>query len=232
MKILNKMGINRMVKDTRGIAVVEMSIMLSLVLFMLFGFFECARIFWIHSSMENALVAAGRFAMINAADDTRLRDEFNANIFDLDASDFTFAITPFTEQGIHYETFNTTRMVSSMVRMIPALNHILLHAQVTVSAPAGVFECARLGTLMGTARGYLLRVQNDTEGAIRLFTLDDKGKKTLNTRVEAGKAQIFTKPIQNGQPWVVTDDSGACLEIVVPWRPTPNLIVSPSDQHS
>jgi hypothetical protein len=78
-------------------------------------------------------------------------------------------------------------------------------------------------TAMTSARRTISTLFNETGAAIRLFALDAAGARTPRTTIEDNRGgEILTRV---GNPVVVADAAGQCLEIVMPGARTRFLLV-------
>jgi hypothetical protein len=71
-----------------------------------------------------------------------------------------------------------------------------------------------------------LLLYNDSGGDIRAFALDGEGKRSRELTVGDDRTARFLTRV--GQPWLVTDASGQCLEIIMPGQRT-RFITIPAD---
>jgi hypothetical protein len=93
--------------------------------------------------------------------------------------------------------------------------------------PGGLVACSQeqsLRTWPGTAPIKLL-LYNASGADIRVFALDFEGKRRRSISIgDDRSASIFT---YIKRPWVVTDASGQCLEIIQPGHSTRYLVIEP-----
>jgi hypothetical protein len=89
-----------------------------------------------------------------------------------------------------------------------------------------VLTCAQEQTLKAVqdAVPIQLLVYNDSGADIRLFALDGDGGRSRGLVVGDARSVAFLAHVS--QPWVVTDASGQCLEIVMPGQRTRFLTIS------
>jgi hypothetical protein len=92
--------------------------------------------------------------------------------------------------------------------------------------PGGVLACSEERTLKASTGAAPIRllIYNASGSDLQLFGLDRDGKRALpqGTIGDNASASILTNV---GSPWVVTDASGQCLEIVLPGQRTRYLTV-------
>jgi beta-lactamase regulating signal transducer with metallopeptidase domain len=91
--------------------------------------------------------------------------------------------------------------------------------------PGEVAACSRETELKprNEAIPISLFLFNTTGGDIRIYNLDDKGKRTAHgTIADNMSSQIWTTV---GSPWVITDRAGKCLQIVLPGERTRSLAI-------
>jgi BlaR1 peptidase M56/Domain of unknown function (DUF3471) len=96
------------------------------------------------------------------------------------------------------------------------------------STPGEILTCAQEQTLkaaQGTVPIQLL-LYNDSGADIRAVALDGDGSRSRDLLVGDERSAPFLAHI--GQPWVVTDASGQCLEIIMPGQRTRFLTI-PAD---
>jgi beta-lactamase regulating signal transducer with metallopeptidase domain len=93
--------------------------------------------------------------------------------------------------------------------------------------PGEVVTCAQEPTLKQTPGGAPIQVilYNDTGADIRAFALDGQGQRSRDVAVADERSVAILTSI--GEPWIVTDTSGQCLEVVVPGRNTRALAILP-----
>lgn len=74
-----------------------------LVLFL--ALVECGRAYWIHNSLEQALVQAGRYAMIApTASTSQITNYLTQRLVAVDAADVTISLQPETVSGTNFLT--------------------------------------------------------------------------------------------------------------------------------
>jgi hypothetical protein len=71
-----------------------------------------------------------------------------------------------------------------------------------------------------------LLLNNDSGADIRLFALDGDGSRSRDLVIGDDRSASFLARV--GQPWVVTDASGQCLEIIMPGQST-RFVTIPAD---
>jgi hypothetical protein len=96
------------------------------------------------------------------------------------------------------------------------------------NAPGGIGTCAQEQTLKAVPETVPIHqfVYNGSGADIRLFALDGEGKRSHNIIVGDDRSAPFLAHM--GEPWVVTNASGQCLEIIMPGQSTRFLII-PAD---
>jgi BlaR1 peptidase M56/Domain of unknown function (DUF3471) len=94
--------------------------------------------------------------------------------------------------------------------------------------PGEILNCAREQTLkaVGDTVPIQLMLYNDTGADIHAVAIDDDGKRSRDIMIGDDRSAAFRAHI--GQPWVVTDVSGQCLEIIMPGQSTRYLTL-PAD---
>ena len=93
--------------------------------------------------------------------------------------------------------------------------------------PGGVVACAQEQTLKhspGTAPIKLI-LYNGSGADIRVFELDFEGKRARHVLIGDDRSAPIMTYIS--RPWVVTDASGQCLEIILPGHSTRRLAIQP-----
>jgi hypothetical protein len=93
------------------------------------------------------------------------------------------------------------------------------------STTGEILTCAHEETLKGM-RGTVpiqLLLYNESGADIRAFGLDGDGKRSGDLVIGDDRSTLFLAHV--GQPWVVTDASGQCLEIVMPGQRTRFLTI-------
>jgi hypothetical protein len=96
------------------------------------------------------------------------------------------------------------------------------------STPGEILTCAQEQTLKavrGTVPVQLL-LYNDSGADIRAFALDDDGRRSRDLMIGDDRSAPFLARV--GEPWVVTDAAGQCLEIIMPGQSTRYLTI-PAD---
>ncbi len=123
----------RFLKDGRGSAAVETAMVLPLFLLMVFGFFEFGRIYWIQSTMNNAVTAAGRYAMLNvSATTSQIQTQAQANVVGMPAATIAFSVSTSASGGVNYATINASYAYQAASGLIPSIRTITLTRQITV----------------------------------------------------------------------------------------------------
>jgi hypothetical protein len=93
--------------------------------------------------------------------------------------------------------------------------------------PGGVVTCAQEQTLKSLRRTAPIRLQlyNVSGADVRVFALDFEGKRSRYTMIGDDRSALILTYIS--RPWVVTDTSGRCLEIIMPGQNTRFLAITP-----
>jgi hypothetical protein len=93
------------------------------------------------------------------------------------------------------------------------------------STPGEIVTCAQEQTLKAVRDivPIQLWLYNETGAEIRAFALDGGGRRSLNLMIGDDRSASFLAHV--GQPWVVTDASGQCLEIIMPGQSTRFLTI-------
>jgi hypothetical protein len=87
-------------------------------------------------------------------------------------------------------------------------------------APGGIFSCKyenNLKSLTGASSTSLV-FRNESGANISLFWLNYEGKRTFYSNVQNGAQYSLATYISH--PWVVVDEQGQCLELVLPGKST------------
>jgi hypothetical protein len=86
--------------------------------------------------------------------------------------------------------------------------------------PGGILTCAQEQTLQaaGATVPIQLFIYNASGVGIRAFALDGDGKRSRALTIGDARPTSFLARV--GEPWVFTDASGQCLEIIMPGRST------------
>jgi hypothetical protein len=92
--------------------------------------------------------------------------------------------------------------------------------------PGGVLTCAQERTLTPVTQTVPIELllYNDSGADIHAFTLDGDGRRSRDLNI--GDDQSVRFPARVGQPWVIADASGECLEIIMPGQRTRFLTVT------
>nr|WP_284416443.1 MULTISPECIES: M56 family metallopeptidase [unclassified Bradyrhizobium] len=87
-------------------------------------------------------------------------------------------------------------------------------------APGEVLDCASEASLRPRpdATPIRLTVYNSSRQEVQLHRLDEHGRRIAHAPIGDDLSSSFTTEI--GTPWVITDASGRCLEIILPGRRT------------
>jgi hypothetical protein len=94
------------------------------------------------------------------------------------------------------------------------------------NAPGEILTCAQEQTLQaaGATVPIQLLIYNASGVDIRAFALDGEGKRSRALIIGDDRSISFVARV--GQPWVFTDASGQCLEIIMPGQSTRYLTIS------
>jgi hypothetical protein len=94
--------------------------------------------------------------------------------------------------------------------------------------PGEILTCAQEQTLRAVQDTVPIRLllYNDSGADIRVFALDGDGRRSSDFVIGDDRSAPFVARV--GQPWVVTDASGQCLEIIMPGQSTRFLTI-PAD---
>jgi BlaR1 peptidase M56/Domain of unknown function (DUF3471) len=93
--------------------------------------------------------------------------------------------------------------------------------------PGGVVTCSQEQALKSLPRTAPIRLQlyNVSGADVRVFALDFEGKRSRYTMIGDDRSALILTYIS--RPWVVTDTSGQCLEIIMPGQSTRFLAITP-----
>jgi len=93
--------------------------------------------------------------------------------------------------------------------------------------PGGIVTCSQEQTLKSLPRTAPIRLQlyNSSGADIRVFALDFEGKRSRYVMI--GDDRSAPIPTYIGHPWVVTDTSGQCVEIIMPGQSTRFVTIIP-----
>jgi hypothetical protein len=93
------------------------------------------------------------------------------------------------------------------------------------STPGEVLSCAKEQTLkaLGDTVPIQLLLYNESGADIRAFALDGDGRRSHDLMIGDDRSAAFLAHI--GQPWVVTEASGQCVEIIMPGQSTRFLTI-------
>jgi beta-lactamase regulating signal transducer with metallopeptidase domain len=96
------------------------------------------------------------------------------------------------------------------------------------STPGEILTCAQEQTLKAVRDTVPIQLllYNDSGADIRAFALDGDGRRSRDLMIGNDRSAPFLARV--GQPWVVTDASGQCLEIIMPGQNTRFLTI-PAD---
>jgi len=95
-------------------------------------------------------------------------------------------------------------------------------------ASGEVRTCAQEQTLKAVPETVPIQhfVYNESGADIRVFALDGDGKRSRNIMIGDDRSAPFLAHV--GEPWVVTNASGQCLEIIMPGQNTRFLTIRPT----
>jgi BlaR1 peptidase M56 len=98
------------------------------------------------------------------------------------------------------------------------------------STPGEILTCTQEQTLKAVPDTVPIRLllYNESGADIRAFALDGDGRRSRDVKIGDDRSAPFLTHV--GQPWVVTDASGQCLEIIMPGQTTRFLIIR-ADAH-
>jgi hypothetical protein len=93
--------------------------------------------------------------------------------------------------------------------------------------PGGMVTCAQEQTLRSLLRTAPIRLvlYNSSGADIRVFALDFEGKRSRYVMIGDDRSAPIVTYI--GHPWVVTDTSGQCVEIIMPGQSTRFVTITP-----
>ncbi len=95
----------RFTKSEAGNAIVEFALIVPVFLLMLFGMIDVGRLYWTVSTMEYAVEAAGRYAMINtSASSNQIIAQAQDNLYAIAPSSVTFTTSTNMVNGVNYMT--------------------------------------------------------------------------------------------------------------------------------
>ena len=96
------------------------------------------------------------------------------------------------------------------------------------STPGEILTCAQEQTLQAVRDTVPIQLllYNDSGADIRAFAIDGDGRRSRDLMIGNDRSAPFLTHV--GQPWVVTDSSGQCLEIIMPGQRTRFLTI-PAD---
>jgi Flp pilus assembly protein TadG len=93
MCMLHFLFSKKLLKDTKGVASVEMAFALPIFLAFMLGIIGSGHIFWVNNSLQYALDQAGRYAMLNpTASNTNITDVITANIHGINVDNLNVTI--------------------------------------------------------------------------------------------------------------------------------------------
>jgi hypothetical protein len=94
--------------------------------------------------------------------------------------------------------------------------------------PGQILACAQEQTLKAVQDTVPIQLMlyNDSGADIRVFALDGDGRRSRDLVIGDDRSSTFTA--HTGQPWVVTDTYGQCLEIIMPGQST-RFVTVPAD---
>jgi hypothetical protein len=86
--------------------------------------------------------------------------------------------------------------------------------------PGSIVDCSAERSLRSASAGAAIRIliANDTGADIQLYNLDASGNRAAHGMVADGMSTAIWTSVDS--PWIVTDRSGQCLEIVLPGQRT------------
>ncbi len=105
--------INRFKTSEAGNTIVEFALLAPLFFIVVFGMIDIGRLYWTVSSMEYAVEAAGRYAMINtSATSNQVISQAQANLYAINQNSVTFTTSTSTSGGINYMTIKAQNSFS------------------------------------------------------------------------------------------------------------------------
>ena len=97
------MFLKKLLRDNRGTSAVEFALVSPLFFLIIFGIIDLGRAYWIISSMEYAVEAGGRYAMINSgATGAQIITQAQNNLYAIDQNSVTFTASDTTISGTKY----------------------------------------------------------------------------------------------------------------------------------
>lgn len=120
-------------KNNEGVEAVEMAFVLPIFLLFVLGIVEFGRAYWIMDSMQLSIDEAGRYAMLNTtATDVQIVATAKANLYGLNANDFTVTSTSETISGVNYKRIMATYSFHFSVPNLLPFGNLTLTRQTAV----------------------------------------------------------------------------------------------------
>ena len=128
----------RFIKNISGATAIEFALVMPTFLLMLFGVFGFAQLFWIQSSIEQSLIVAGRYAMINSATVTsaQIRTAAQGGLPGVNPANVTYTATSTSSGGVTYWTINGTYSFT-WLSLVPALSSFSVSETLNAPVPVG-----------------------------------------------------------------------------------------------
>lgn len=120
--------LKKLIADIKGTSVVEFALLAPVFFAMVFGIIDLGRAFWVLSSMEYAVEAAGRYLMINnGATNSQITTQAQNNLYGINTSTVNFGVSSTSNSGINYKIITAT----STFNFVPGGR--LVHTSVNLS---------------------------------------------------------------------------------------------------
>jgi Flp pilus assembly protein TadG len=125
--------LNRFRKNDAGAAAIEMAFVLPLFLLFVLGIIEFGRAYWTLNSMQLAVDEAGRYAMVHTTStDAQIVAAAQANLYGLNANNFTLTSASQTTGGVNYKVITATYVFSFVAPGVLPFGNLNLTRQTTV----------------------------------------------------------------------------------------------------
>jgi Flp pilus assembly protein TadG len=119
--------LRKLLSNNKGTSVVEFALLAPLFFALIFGVIDIGRAYWVLSSMEYAVEAAGRWVSINStATSAQVKAKAQANLYGIDSSTVTFDTSTTSNNSITYMTITAT----STFNFIPGR---MIHTSINLS---------------------------------------------------------------------------------------------------
>ena len=121
-------------KRSEGAAVIETAILFPVLLLMLWGIVSFGRYYWIKTSVQNSVMAAGRYAMLHAtATDSQVTTIANQNITGIDPNSVTYTITTSTNaDGVTLKTIAASHNFYFFGKVLSNAGSLTIQRSITV----------------------------------------------------------------------------------------------------